>query len=66
MLLLVSSTWTCPIWSNTHHRIIGNGGTANGTKVTNVQIGVSEFDKLTEFAIQNKVCSNHISTIQPN
>ncbi|KAG2190073.1 hypothetical protein INT46_000273 [Mucor plumbeus] len=33
----------------------GNGGTANGTKVTNVQIGVSEFDKLTEFAIQNKV-----------
>ncbi|CEP08327.1 hypothetical protein [Parasitella parasitica] len=33
----------------------GNGGTANGNKVTNVQIGVCDFDKLTEFAIQNKV-----------
>ncbi|KAI8640835.1 phosphoribosylglycinamide synthetase [Parasitella parasitica] len=33
----------------------GNGGTANGNKVTNVQIGVCEFDNLTEFAIQNKV-----------
>ncbi|KAI8377475.1 phosphoribosylglycinamide synthetase [Radiomyces spectabilis] len=33
----------------------GNGGTANGSKVTNVDIGVSDFAKLTEFAVQNNV-----------
>ncbi|KAI8387536.1 phosphoribosylglycinamide synthetase [Blakeslea trispora] len=33
----------------------GNGGTANGKKITNVKIGVSEFDKLVEFATQNQV-----------
>lgn len=39
--------------TGTYHT--GNGGTANGSKVTNVQIGVSDFDKLAEFAVQNKV-----------
>ncbi|KAI7860447.1 phosphoribosylglycinamide synthetase [Circinella umbellata] len=33
----------------------GNGGTAFGDKVTNVNIGVSDFPKLTEFAQQNNV-----------
>ncbi|KAI8363837.1 phosphoribosylglycinamide synthetase [Choanephora cucurbitarum] len=33
----------------------GNGGTANGNKITNVKIGVSDFDKLVEFAVQNQV-----------
>ena len=35
--------------------ILGNGGTANGNKITNVKIGVSDFDKLVEFAVQNQV-----------
>ncbi|KAF7725715.1 Bifunctional purine biosynthetic protein ade1 [Apophysomyces ossiformis] len=33
----------------------GNGGTALGSKVTNVDIGVSDFAKLTEFAVQHNV-----------
>ncbi|KAI9495416.1 phosphoribosylglycinamide synthetase [Zychaea mexicana] len=33
----------------------GNGGTAIGEKVTNVNIGVSDFPKLTEFAQQKNV-----------
>ncbi|KAI8887760.1 phosphoribosylamine--glycine ligase [Backusella circina FSU 941] len=33
----------------------GNGGTSNGAKITNVDIGVTEFAKLTEFAVQNNV-----------
>ncbi|KAI8050648.1 phosphoribosylglycinamide synthetase [Gilbertella persicaria] len=33
----------------------GNGGTASGNKITNVKIGVSDFDKLVEFAVQNQV-----------
>ncbi|KAG0169732.1 Bifunctional purine biosynthetic protein ade1 [Apophysomyces sp. BC1034] len=33
----------------------GNGGTALGGKVTNVAIGVSDFAKLTEFAVQHNV-----------
>ncbi|OBZ91208.1 Bifunctional purine biosynthetic protein ADE1 [Choanephora cucurbitarum] len=33
----------------------GNGGTANGNKITNVKIGVSDFDKLVEFAVQSQV-----------
>ncbi|KAL1928652.1 hypothetical protein VTP01DRAFT_2438 [Rhizomucor pusillus] len=33
----------------------GNGGTALGDKVTNVEIGVSDFPKLTEFATKNNV-----------
>jgi phosphoribosylamine--glycine ligase/phosphoribosylformylglycinamidine cyclo-ligase len=34
---------------------LGNGGTSNGDKITNVDIGVTEFAKLTEFAVQNNV-----------
>ncbi|KAK9701429.1 Bifunctional purine biosynthetic protein ade1, partial [Basidiobolus ranarum] len=33
----------------------GNGGTCNVEKVTNVDIGVSDFAKLTTFAVENKV-----------
>lgn len=33
----------------------GNGGTETGGKTTNVKIGVSEFDKLKDFAIENKI-----------
>ncbi|ORX85629.1 phosphoribosylamine--glycine ligase [Basidiobolus meristosporus CBS 931.73] len=33
----------------------GNGGTSNIEKVTNVDIGVSDFAKLTVFAVENKV-----------
>ncbi|RCH82000.1 Bifunctional purine biosynthetic protein ade1, partial [Rhizopus azygosporus] len=33
----------------------GNGGTENDTKITNVKIGVSEFDKLKDFAVENKI-----------
>ncbi|KAI8970199.1 phosphoribosylglycinamide synthetase [Mycotypha africana] len=33
----------------------GNGGTSNNNKVTNVPIGVGEFEKLIEFAIQHEV-----------
>ncbi|KAI9483508.1 MAG: phosphoribosylglycinamide synthetase [Benjaminiella poitrasii] len=33
----------------------GNGGTSHENKVTNIQIGISEFDKLKEFAVENKV-----------
>ncbi|CAO3666861.1 hypothetical protein G6F70_004244 [Rhizopus microsporus] len=33
----------------------GNGGTENGTKITNVKLGVSEFDKLKDFAVENKI-----------
>ncbi|KAI7908051.1 phosphoribosylglycinamide synthetase [Cokeromyces recurvatus] len=33
----------------------GNGGTSTENKVTNVNINVNEFDKLKEFAIENKV-----------
>lgn len=35
--------------------LTGNGGTAMGDKVTNVEIGVSDFAKLTEFATQHNV-----------
>ncbi|KAG0747615.1 hypothetical protein G6F57_007255 [Rhizopus arrhizus] len=33
----------------------GNGGTETSGKITNVKIGVSEFDKLKDFAIENKI-----------
>ncbi|RUS13609.1 phosphoribosylglycinamide synthetase, partial [Endogone sp. FLAS-F59071] len=33
----------------------GNGGTAIGKKVSNVDIGVSDFARLTKFALENKV-----------
>lgn len=33
----------------------GNGGTSNGNKITNVNIGVSDFAQLTQFALENKV-----------
>jgi phosphoribosylamine--glycine ligase/phosphoribosylformylglycinamidine cyclo-ligase len=54
MLLLVCHAQLYYFWQ-TNARILGNGGTSSGNKVTNVSIGVSEFDKLTEFALQNKV-----------
>lgn len=33
----------------------GNGGTAIGEKVSNVDIGVSDFARLTKFALENEV-----------
>lgn len=33
----------------------GNGGTSNGNKITNVNIGVSDFAQLTQFALENKI-----------
>jgi len=34
---------------------LGNGGTETEKKVKNVDIGVKEFDKLVEFALENKI-----------
>lgn len=34
---------------------LGNGGTETEKKVKNVDIGVTEFDKLVKFALENKI-----------
>jgi phosphoribosylamine--glycine ligase / phosphoribosylformylglycinamidine cyclo-ligase len=34
----------------------GNGGTVNEPKTINVDIPVTDFNRLVEFAVQNKVC----------
>ncbi|KAI8085156.1 phosphoribosylglycinamide synthetase [Halteromyces radiatus] len=49
--------WRLSLSEKVNHIYVapGNGGTALGNKVTNVAIGVSDFAKLTDFAVKNNV-----------
>ncbi|ORZ22350.1 phosphoribosylglycinamide synthetase [Absidia repens] len=49
--------WRLSLSDKVNHIFVapGNGGTALGSKVTNVAIGVSDFAQLTDFAVKNNV-----------